>query len=148
MQRFKFNTRVRNREESIADYVAALRSLTEFCEFKETLNDMIRGRLVCGVNDERIQRRLLAETDLTFDKALHLAQAIESADKDTKDLRVTRDSQLIHYQKPDTRKAQHKPIAPLNCTRCGNAHKAPDCPIKEVVCHYCKKGALCEYLPS
>ena len=58
MQRFKFNTRVRTRGESIAAYVAALRSLAEFCEFKETLNDMLRDRLVCGVNDERIQRRL------------------------------------------------------------------------------------------
>jgi len=47
---------------------------------------MLHDHLVCGVNDVRIQRRLLAEPDLTFKKAYEIAQAIEMADKDTKDL--------------------------------------------------------------
>lgn len=145
IQRFKFNTRVRGHNESIADYVAALRGLTKFCEFKaETLNDMLRDRLVCGVSDERMQRRLLAESDLTFEKALHLAQAIESADKDTKDLKSTRDPphQPLHYQRHNPRKTQPKSVVPkpsLVCTRCGNAHKAPECPFKEAICRFCKK---------
>ena len=42
---------------------------------------MLRDRLVCGVNDERIQRRLLAERRLDFKKALELATAMEIADK-------------------------------------------------------------------
>ena len=141
MQRFKFNTRVRTQGESIAAYVAALRSLAEFCEFKETLNDMLRDRLVCGVNDERIQRRLLAEPTLTFDKALQLAQAIETADKDTKDLKVARESQPqpIHYHRPVVRKPNHPVTTNFICTRCGGGHKAPECPFKDSVCHHCKR---------
>jgi len=49
---------------------------------------MLRDRLVCGVNDSRIQRRLLAELELTFKKAYELAQAIEMADKDMKQQQV------------------------------------------------------------
>jgi hypothetical protein len=45
--------------------VAELRKLSEHCNFGTTLNDMLRNRLVCGVGDQRIQRRLLAEPDLT-----------------------------------------------------------------------------------
>lgn len=81
VERFKFHWRVRAKEESIAFYVATLRQLSEFCDFKDSLSDMLRDRLVCGVNDERIQRRLLTEAELTFDRALHLAQAAESAQK-------------------------------------------------------------------
>ena len=37
-------------------------------------------------NDERIQRRLLAESRLDFKKALELATAMETADKKTRDI--------------------------------------------------------------
>ena len=40
---------------------------------------MLRDRVVCGIGDPRIQKRLLAECDLTFDKAVELAVAQESA---------------------------------------------------------------------
>ena len=57
MQRYKFNTRTRTVGESIATYVAALRELAQHCEFKETLSDMLRDRLVCGVNHKGITNR-------------------------------------------------------------------------------------------
>ena len=59
MQRFKFNTRTRKDTESVATYVAELKRLGEHCEFGDKLNEMVRDRLVCGVNDIRIQNRLL-----------------------------------------------------------------------------------------
>ena len=40
---------------------------------------MLRDRLVCGVNNAAIQRRLLAEGDLTLAKAMDIAQGLESA---------------------------------------------------------------------
>ena len=42
--------------------------------------------MVCGINNDRIQRRLLAEKDLTFDKALEVATAMEMAEKSAADL--------------------------------------------------------------
>ena len=47
---------------------------------------MLLDRLVCGVNNKRIQRRLLAESQLEFKKAMKLATAMETADKNTHDL--------------------------------------------------------------
>ena len=38
--------------------------------FQNTLEEMLRDRLVCGINDEQIQRRLLAESSLDFKKAM------------------------------------------------------------------------------
>ena len=58
VERYKFHSRVRKAGESIANYVA---ELSEYCNFGAVLNDMIRDRLVCGVNDAAIQKRLLAE---------------------------------------------------------------------------------------
>ena len=81
MYRGKFNCRFRKQGETIQQYVAELRSLSEHCDFRDQLEEMLRDRLVCGVNDERIQRRLLAERRLDFKKALELVTAMEIADK-------------------------------------------------------------------
>ena len=75
VQRFKFNSRSRQPGESVGTFVAELRRLSEHCQYGDTLDDMLRDRLVCGIADSRLQRRLLAEPDLTFKKALELAQA-------------------------------------------------------------------------
>ena len=74
MQRFRFNIRSRKAGESLATYVAELRSLAEICIFGCSLEDMIRDRLVCGINDETIQRKLVAEPDLTYTKSLVIAK--------------------------------------------------------------------------
>ena len=87
VQRFHFNTRVRAPTESIATFVAALQELSEFCNFGTTLDQMLRDRLVCGVNHEAIQRKLLSEKNLTFEKAYALAQSIETAERDTANLK-------------------------------------------------------------
>ena len=79
VQRFKFfNTRVRKPEESVATFIAELRALSEHCQFGETLNTMLRDGLVCGVNNENIQKRLLAESTLTFEDALKIATSMEA----------------------------------------------------------------------
>ena len=56
MERFKFHSRTRKPGESVATYVAELRSLTEFCNFGASLEEMIRDRLVCGINDSSLQK--------------------------------------------------------------------------------------------
>ena len=62
--------------------MAELRHIAQSCGYDVALEDMLCDRLVCGVNDTRIKKRPLAETELTFE----LAQAIEIAEKDTTDL--------------------------------------------------------------
>ena len=46
---------------------------------------MLRDRIVCGINDSTIQRRLLGEKELTFARAYEIAQSMESAAKYTTD---------------------------------------------------------------
>ena len=81
VQRFNFHSRSHHADENISTYIAELHKLLEYCAFGDTLNDMLRDRLVCGINDQRLQRRLLAEPTLTFEKAWELAQASETAER-------------------------------------------------------------------
>ena len=70
VQRFRFNSRTRQAGESVAAYLAELKRLSEHCSFGDSLDNMLRDRIVCGIQDQRIQSRLLAEPYLTLKKAL------------------------------------------------------------------------------
>ena len=59
LQRAKFDGRLRKDNESISEYAAALRKLSEHCQFGATLIDRLCERFVTGVNNNAIQRKLL-----------------------------------------------------------------------------------------
>ena len=152
--RCKFNNRFCQQGETIQRYVAELRNSSEHCEFGEELEKMLRDRLVCGVNDERIQRRLLAESQLEFKKVMELATAMETADKNTSDLqngnpsarenpeeqavnRVTKDPPKDPKLPPRNSK---QPNATRECFRCGGQfHDADHCRYKNEECFKCQK---------
>ena len=54
VQRYEFNKRIRKEGDSFADFIAHLRQLSEHCKFGDTLNDMLRDRLICGCNNDRL----------------------------------------------------------------------------------------------
>ena len=68
--------------------MAELRRLSEHCAFDVSLDDMLRDRLVCGVRDTRVQRRLLSEPNLTFKKAFEICQSAEVAEKNARELQM------------------------------------------------------------
>ena len=143
VQRFKFHNQFRKSGQSVANFVAELRQLSENCEFGAYLDDMLRDRLVCGINNDSIQRRLLAETPkLTFKKALEMSQGMEMAASNVKDIQscqIGAPSQAVHHVKREA----VKPARRVECFRCGGAHYANDCKFLEAVCHTCnKKGHL------
>ena len=155
VQRFKFNSRFRKEGESVATYVAELRQLTEHCNFGGVLEDMLRDRLVCGINDDRIQRRLLSETTLNFKKAYEMAVGMETAAKNARDIqqgsmtleeRQTPSGQQHNVNKVNEHmKRQQSGDTPkgIECYRCGGRHKSDECKFKEEECYFChKKGHI------
>ena len=144
VSRFKFNSRSQQPGESIATYVSELRKLSEFCEYGATLDDMLCDRLVCGLAERWVQQRLLAEGDLTFDKALKIAQAMELAERDARDLQQAgahRNVPVHRVAQPPRTARQDKDGKP--CHRCGGSHDPSQCRFRDAQCHACgKKGHI------
>jgi len=64
------------------------RHVSEDCEFEVTLEEMLRDRLVCSVQDEHIQRGLLPEKGLDCKKAMEIAHGMEVAAKNATDIQA------------------------------------------------------------
>ena len=56
-ERFVFNSRQKNENETVDQYVTALRTLAQSCNFCNCLRDsLISDRLVIGINDNATQK--------------------------------------------------------------------------------------------
>ena len=136
-EHFRFHHRNQNEGETLTQYLAQLRKLTEHCEFRDNLEEALRDRLVCGMLSVPIQKRLLAEKELTLQKAMEIAQTMEAATKQSSEL--------------------HTPSGPVSasqdiqfttdgkaCYRCGNkGHPQEKCHFKTQKCNSCgKKGHI------
>ena len=82
VEQFKFHKRIQQEGESVSTFLAEIRKLSEYCNFKENLEESLRDKFVVGIRDDKIQRRLLQERNLSLDKAVELALAMEQATKD------------------------------------------------------------------
>ena len=137
-ERFHFHKRDQTAGETVAAFDAALRKLAVHCSFGEALQDTLRDRFVCGLRHDAIQRRLLSETFLTYDKALEIAKAMEAADKDTRAFKRT-DAAVQRLGGGYSRK-QKAPTPRQPCYRCGRPNHAPtECKFKDAQCRVCGK---------
>ena len=128
-QRYRFYSRFRQPQESVSAFVAELCSLAKDCEFGAALEENLRDRLVCGVSNPSIQKRLLSEQKMTFKKAFEIAQSHESVTKDIATLQGAT-SQEVHQIRDS-----HVP-----CYRCGQTgHHKDNCKFKSSTCHLCGK---------
>ena len=131
-ERFLFHKREQKEGESIKMYAASLQKLAEHCNFGNALSDTLRDRLVCGMRDEKVQRRLLTIADLTFKKALEEAEIAE---------RAAKEAAQFHEAEAEVHKLQRNPVQ--HCYRCEGSHSPQTCHFINEECRYCgKKGHI------
>ncbi|XP_053258972.1 uncharacterized protein LOC128420930 [Podarcis raffonei] len=144
--------------ETITGFVTSLRQAARFCNFSE-LENMLRDRLVGGLKDEKLQRRLYAKKNLTFQVALEEALATEAAERSTQEARQSQLSQpRVHHEDltddsgsdreevhrvQQRTQAAHIPQLPRreggNCASCGESHERRTCRFRNAECRQCRK---------
>ena len=102
---------------------------------------------------------MLAEADLTLERALQISQAFEAARQETRVLRgcapqgpPTLKSETAYIVRKDTtgvnmKTTKHGSGGEQACHRCGTkGHTPQNCRYKTQTCHFCKgQGILVEY---
>ena len=138
---FHFRTRYQKRDESIGDFIVALKKLSIHCNYGECLNRALRVCFVCGLDNPKIQNKLLNTEGLTLEKAFQIAKSMEMEEKNTQDFRAisssddSQDSQrIVSLNKLETVNTNA-----ASCYRYFGKHEAPKCRFKSAKCYKCSK---------
>lgn len=174
-EQHKFFSRVQNEDESISNYIAALKECAKNSEFSSLCNDskctkanidlMIRAQMIRGMHDPDIREKILQLGNLTLEKAIDVALAVESSKIDNKHVYTSHASSINkivteskYKNAKQTNKNTNMSISarlPQNgnqskieqlglfglCLHCGkNNHASNECRIiNKLKCNFCKK---------
>ena len=104
---------------------------------------MVKDRLMCGINDQQIQKKLLAEKVLSFVKTLEIAVAVEYAIKGARDITsgMSDNTTLHHFSD------RPPPVINIKCFHCGRSnHRPAECYFKDALSRKCKRKGHIECL--
>ncbi|KAG1669986.1 hypothetical protein GQR58_017176 [Nymphon striatum] len=143
-ERFIFRNRVLMEGESVEIFITDLRKLSKSCNFGDLTNSLIKDQLVYGINDSKIQQRLLETSNLDLNKALEIINAIKVSRMQSSSLpHFSGTGQTsINSIKSETK---IKAVTPndeklrKNCRFCGMTHKVRQCPAYGKKCDKCQK---------
>ena len=95
---------------------------------------MLRDRIICGIQDEGMQRKLLAESQLTLARDMEIVVTMETDARDENNLRISSGTEVnrIHSKKNSTtnRKSIPRTNTSEKCNHCGEAHSSNECRFK------------------
>ncbi|XP_046383928.1 uncharacterized protein K02A2.6-like [Ischnura elegans] len=149
-ERVRFYKRNQLPNEPLSSYIVELRRLAATCEFKTFLDEALRDRLICGLSSELVQRRLIMEPQLTFERACSLGQELVQAESQAALLRpaITGASapnegicKLDHGPNSGRSRPPRSggPRTIPRCWRCGRAHSPDTCTVRTWECRRCGK---------
>ena len=128
-ERFVFNRRNQEENESIEQYVTVIRKLAQTCNFCNCLSDsLIRNRFVLGIRDETIRKKLLQERKLTLSRALDIGRSGETTNLRLKELKkpvgTEEEVNALKQNKMmgNERQRKFRDTRRGNCKYCGSNH--------------------------
>jgi len=153
-ERAKFNHRIQLIGETADQFITLLYNLAENCNYGTLKSEMIRNRLVIGLQDLALSEKLQLDTELTLEKAkktIRQQEAIQEqqglliSDCSSNPTHTTVDAVQASQQtkKPHKAAGAKKPegrSSPKRRTRCGKgSHKRDKCSARKAICHKCQR---------
>lgn len=142
-ERYKFNLRSQQLEETVDSFVTSLYTLAETCDFGNLKDELIRDRIVIGIRNARTSERLQLMSDLTMSKALEVARQSEVQAIEGKKIREEMTQYAEVNRIAENRRKQNsigeKGREQNTCSRCGFAKHATTqkCPASSSRCRKC-----------
>ena len=158
-ERYIFNKIMQESHESISSYANKLKEQANKCNYGTFLDEALRDKFVNGIKNENILKRLLSEANLTFDKALEIANLLNSASDASKHLKAYDNINKLSYKKDNYKRnnyqtksdktihAKNNKNKENNCRICKRTnHSTENCYFKDKKCFYCnRKGHISKF---
>lgn len=159
LSRFQFLT-ARQEAESFDEFVTRIKSLSQECELGELCDSLVRDVIIIGTNNLRLQEKLLAESDLTLERAVKAGRTAELTthrlgilQRETKSVNYTKKSssnkknmEQLQQQRPGRSGTQNSSDNTndkiQNCRFCSFSRYHGNCPAYGQTCNKCKNGTI------
>ena len=149
-ERAKFNSLVRAESMSCREFLLLLNKQASKCNYGDHLHEQLCDRLIAGINDIQLQRRLLEKKDLKFAEARKICEQHDDLMATTSRESITlfhqrrRDPKPFQHRRPENdprkRADQTRPVKDINeCMSCGQMHLRSSCRFRNATCHACGK---------
>lgn len=151
---YNFNNRNQEEGETFDAFYSALRKLVKNCNYKEAEDRMLRDRIVMGVRDKNLQRKLLETSKLSLQLAVERSRAAELSqehanliqkNEETLKVDAVRNQQFEakynnNYIKNNNIKRQTNYNTQFyQCKKCNTEHGPRQCPAYGKTCSKCHK---------
>ncbi|XP_075737489.1 uncharacterized protein LOC142777076 [Rhipicephalus microplus] len=141
-----FHRRIQQPGESVDQFVTALHTLANRCDYKEK-ERMIRDRFVVGLSDAKLSESLQMDANLTLVSALAKARLKETVQRQQQQLRETSDEpsaalasslDAVNKQRQPRKNSSGQRSGTSSCPNCGQGeHPRTSCPARAAKCNYC-----------
>ncbi|UYV77846.1 K02A2.6-like [Cordylochernes scorpioides] len=151
-RRNAFFTCVQKERQGIMEFVTELKHLAQECEFENLTESLIRDRLIIGILDREVKRKLLEDPQLTLPRAISIAMISESTCSQVASLNEQKMIEKIEKRnwvkdriRMENAEAGPSGINPRReiiiepCKWCGQQHKYGKCPAYGKKCNACGK---------
>ena len=149
-ERYLFFSRGQESWEPIDKYATVLRNMAGSCQFQDLKGSLIRDHIVFGIADNNVRERLLRVSDLTLNKALEIARAVEATQSQLKQMQNVHEVNAVGKKKgkffrkkqEEKKKSANGSTQQIDCKFCGRKY-VPDrskCPAYGQQCNKCGKS--------
>ena len=137
-ERYKFYSRKQEAGESYDHYRTALRQLADRCEFETiTADQILRDKLVFGIQDSKVRERLLREKNLSLRKTDEICRAYETM---IQQMKVVGGASIADTDPSDLNAFSKKPRGGKK--RRGRFPRGADSRVK--TCDFCGRMMMCQ----
>ena len=143
-ERYRFNNRNQEAGESIDTYPSNLRCLSDTCNFGALKDEMIRDRIVCGVRDGSLRKKLLQVPELTLQKCIDMCRSAEATSTQLEAMSAQTSHVApppeVNFVKTPSKGADKSPVV-KDCRFCGQTHEMErsKCPAFGKICSVCQR---------
>ena len=128
-ERYNFNMRAQQDGETVDAYVTSLKTLAKTCNFGQLQDDLLRDRIVIGIRDNNIRKKLLNMPKLTLKECIDICRTHESTSKQIKT--------MTHQEVSAVSSRSHNPTKQHNAAKQKKPVQVDKC--KEIQCIFCAK---------
>ncbi|UYV65862.1 K02A2.6-like [Cordylochernes scorpioides] len=133
-ERAKFNSRIQEDREPVDEFITSLYKLADNCEFEGLHEQLIRDRIVVGVRDKALSKKMQLDSELTLEKAVKMVRQQEAVRQQQVDLQRPSTSQKVNRVKFNSKKQ-----SPKQQQQPSRKKEGPACRAEGHRCNLCSK---------